>query len=165
MNVRSLFEGRNKRNPDLNPYTSNDDERLSWLTNDFLNYLSDWKESVNNRGNFSASEKASMLLNQQTLNGLHISVKSIAECIKILVNEGAEFVFTHRFNQDPLEQHFSHYRHKGGANNNPTVYDVRNLMTQLRAVGAQEINPKKGNTTNENCDINVIDNTKLPRRK
>jgi hypothetical protein len=39
MNVRNLFEGRNKRNPDLNPYRSTDDDRLRWLKEDFLQYF------------------------------------------------------------------------------------------------------------------------------
>ena len=83
-----------------------------------------------------------------------------------MLEQGASFVMTYNFNQDPLEQHFSHYRHKGGASNNPSVYDVRNTMTQLRAVGAQALNPKRGNISyNPNSDENVIENTKLPRKR
>ncbi|CAC5389762.1 unnamed protein product [Mytilus coruscus] len=45
----SLYEGRNKRNPDLNPYNSPNDERLRWLKEDFLNYFSEWEQAVMNR--------------------------------------------------------------------------------------------------------------------
>jgi hypothetical protein len=38
----------------------------------------------------------------------------ITECVKYLLGEGADFILTHTFNQDPLEQHFGHYRHGTG---------------------------------------------------
>ncbi|XP_076084495.1 uncharacterized protein LOC143055247 [Mytilus galloprovincialis] len=165
MNVRSLFEGRNKRNPNLDPYRNLQDVRLNWLKTDFMNYLSTWKDSVVNRqGNFTKSQQAGMQLSYQTLQGLQISVNSITECTEFLLNEGAPFVLTHNFNQDPLEQHFGHLRHKTGANNNPTVYEVRNIMTQIRTIGAQALAPKRGNTQRGNIN-RVIDNTKLPRRR
>lgn len=39
LNVRNLLEGRNKRNPDLNPYRNVNVPRLAWLRNDFLEYI------------------------------------------------------------------------------------------------------------------------------
>lgn len=113
------------------------------------------------RENLTQGQKNSMLLSKQTIAGLTISVNSITECTKFLLDKGADFVLTHHFNQDPLE-HFGHYRHKGGANSNSSVYEVRNMMTQLRAVGAQALNPKGGNVTCNNAD-DVINHTKLPR--
>ncbi|VDI69359.1 Hypothetical predicted protein [Mytilus galloprovincialis] len=103
-----------------------------------------------------------MTLSRQTLDGLKISVKFITECVKFMLGAGAEFILAHHFNQDPLEQHFGHYRHKSGANNNPTVYDVKN-MTTLRAVGSQALQPRRGNISVNRENI-PIDNTKLPRR-
>jgi hypothetical protein len=73
------------------------------------------------------------MLSRQTLTGMKISVKSITECVKYLLGEEADFILTHTFNQDPLEQHFGHYRHETGDNSNPTVYNVRHMMTQMRA--------------------------------
>ncbi|XP_063403610.1 uncharacterized protein LOC134687330 [Mytilus trossulus] len=165
LNVRNLFEGRNKRNPDLEPFTAGDDPRLTWLKSTFLDYLKEWKQSVVQRPNLTPSQKLSMQLSAQTLAGVKISINSITECVKFMLDQGADFVLTYNFNQDPLEQHFGHYRHKGGANNNPSVYEVRNTMTQLRAVGAQALNPKRGNITNVNNNENVIDNTKLQRKR
>lgn len=167
MNVRNLFEGRNKRNPDLNPYRSTDDDRLRWLKEDFLQYFTEWEQSVMNRpGNFTQKEKKGMLLSHQTLTGLKISVHSIVDSVKFLLDFGAQFVLTHAFNQDPLEQHFGHYRHKVGDNSNPTVYGVRHMMTQMRAVGAQALQPKRGNicVNSENQEF-LIDNSKLHRRR
>ncbi|XP_033739584.1 uncharacterized protein LOC117326894 [Pecten maximus] len=165
LNVRNRFEGRNKRNPNLAPYMQTDDERLDWLQQDFLGYLDTWKHKVHNRpGNFSASQKASMLLSYQTLEGLRISVKSITECVRLMLNEGAQFILTHAFNQDPLEEHFGHHRNKGGANDNPTVYDVRNALTQIRSVNVHAFAPRNGNVL-QNQQIVNIDNSSLPKRK
>jgi hypothetical protein len=147
LNVRSLVEGRNKRNSNLNPFTSTSDERLSWLVGDFKNYFRDWERSVDQRqGNFTKKEKASMGLSHQTLTGLEITVNSICECTKFMLNKGAKFILTSVFNQDPLEQHFGHYRHKGGHNRNPTVDEVRHILTSIRTVGAQALAPRHGNT-------------------
>ena len=107
-----------------------------------------------------------MMLSHQTLTGFKLSVNSIIDCVKLLLNAGADFALTHAFNQDPLEQHFGHYRHRAGDNNNPTVYDVRHTMTQLRAVGVQALNPRHGNIQANNVNQNyIIDNSVLPRRR
>jgi hypothetical protein len=164
INVRNLFEGRNKRNPDLNSYRSTDDDRLRWLKEDFLQYFTEWEQSVMNRpGNFTQKERRGMLLSHQTLTlTIKISVHSIVDSVKFLLDSGAQFILTHTFNQDPLE----HYRHKVGDNSNPTVYDVRHMMTQMRAVEAQALQPKRGNirVNSENQEF-LIDNSKLHRRR
>lgn len=82
-----------------------------------------------------------------------------------MLEEGAEFVLTHNFNQDPLEQYFGLLRHKGGANQNPTVYDVRNTMTQLLAIRSQALVPKGGNIIRDKENQPAIDNHKLPKRQ
>ncbi|CAC5400612.1 unnamed protein product [Mytilus coruscus] len=157
---------RNKRNPDLNPYNSPSDERLRWLKEDFLNYFSEWEQAVMNRvGNFTLKERKGMLLSHQTITGLKISVHSIVASVKFLLNSVAKFVLTHSFNQDPLEQEFGHYRHRVGDNSNPTVYEVRHMMNQMRAVGAVALAPKRGNIHRQNDENRfVIDNSKLPKR-
>ncbi|XP_076091095.1 uncharacterized protein LOC143063058 [Mytilus galloprovincialis] len=165
LNVRNLYEGRNKRNPNLNPYTNINDERLQWLTGDFLSYFDLWEQSVMQRpGEFTNKQRKGMLLSRQTLTGLKISVLSIVACVKFLLEIGAKFVLTHNFNQDPLEQHFGHYRHRAGDNSNPTVYDVRHMMTTMRAVGAQALAPRHSNINNKENRNMVIDNSKLPKR-
>ncbi|KAH3720563.1 hypothetical protein DPMN_063462 [Dreissena polymorpha] len=165
LNVRSLSEGKNKRNPNLQPYVSVDDERLAYLCEDFLGYLVEWEEMVEKRnGKFTRNEKATMLLSHQTMTGLKMSVMSICASVKIMLNAGAEYVLTHSFNQDPLEQHFGLYRHKSGANSNPSVYEVQNMMSTIRTVAAQALPTKRGNIKCSESAFD-IDNTQLPRRK
>ena len=165
LNVRHLYEGRNKRNENLNPYTSTDDARLKWLTDDFLGYFAEWEASVQQRpGNFNKSAKEKMRLSHQTVEGLKITVTSVVECVKFMLNEGAKFLMTHNFNQDPLEQQFGHYRHRAGDNNNPTAYDIRNAMTEMRAVGAQALDPRRSNILADRTNLFVVDNTPLPKR-
>lgn len=143
LNVRNLLDGRNKRNPDLNPYRDVNDPRLAWLRNNFLEYIKEWERCIETReGELTPAQRAAMQLSHQTKTGLEISVLSITRCVKIMLEEGAEFVLTHNFNQDPLEQYFGHLRHKGGANQNPTVYDVRNTKTQLLAIRSRA-SPKR----------------------
>ena len=166
LNVRSVWEGRNKRNPNLEPYSSTDDPRLTFLTTDLPTYLREWQNGVNKRpGMLSKANRASMLLSHQTVRGIKISCASISECVKDLLNQGAKYVLTHSFNQDPLEQHFGHYRHKSGANNNPSVYEVRNTLTTLRAVKSQAIAPKRGNVKRHLMDKENVDHSKLQRRR
>jgi hypothetical protein len=102
LNVRSLYEGKMKKNENLTPYTTVDDPRLFRLQDNILGYLKDWEKSVmEHPGNIPLSERNKMLLSIQTQIGLNISVKSFVQCIKILLNSGAPFVLTHAFTQDP----------------------------------------------------------------
>nr|XP_034339030.1 uncharacterized protein LOC117693074 [Crassostrea gigas] len=166
LNVRNPYEGRNKRNPDLNAYTNPEDERLHWLVNDFLEYFAQWKQTVDDRGEFSEAQKATMQLSHQTLTGLKMSALSITACVRFMLERGSQYILTSFFNQDPLEQHFGHYRHKVGSNNNPTVYEVKNILTQIRTVGAQALPSARGNCKrDENRRPRTLDHTPVPRRK
>lgn len=46
LNSRHLYEGQNKRNSNLKPYTCQNDERLKWLFEDFLTYFEEWRFAV-----------------------------------------------------------------------------------------------------------------------
>ncbi|XP_046579981.1 uncharacterized protein LOC124287470 [Haliotis rubra] len=77
LNVRSLSEGRKTRNRDRDIYCEADDDRLTYLMNDFLGYryFDSWRVSVTNRpGDFTKGQRSSMMLSHQTLEGLQISV-------------------------------------------------------------------------------------------
>ena len=127
-----MHEGTHKRNDDLKPSQSTEDERLQYLSGHFLDYFKAYKASVDHRkGVFSKSEKAAMQLSHQTLEGLEITVKAVVECIKFCLNEGMPYVLTERFNQDPVEQHFVIHRIKGGCNNNPTLEEFNNSMVRI----------------------------------
>lgn len=119
MNTRNINEEVCKRQSNLKEYSQLNDCRFQYLLQDFLWYFSDWEERVGNRAeNFTKSQRHCMMLSTQTVKGIKISVNSIVESTKFLLAEGAKFVLTNQFNQDPLEEHFAHYRYKGGSNDN-----------------------------------------------
>ena len=150
-NTRNLYEGTEKIN----------------LLETFLAYFSEWSNSVAQRsGNFTSEDRANMQQSHQTLDGFKISVRSIVACVKVLLQQGAPFVLTNVFNQDVLEQHFGHYRHKGGACDNPTLDNVRHSMNTLRTVGSAALAPLRGNIKRmKSVDQDHLMNSELPRKK
>ena len=166
MNTRNLQEGIWNRNPNLEPYKSVNDPRLVWLETTFLKYLDDWELSVSNRrGNFSKKQLNQMQLSKPTLTGLRMTTKSIVACIKLLLNENAPFVLISHFQQDCLEQHFGHYRSKGGCNNNPSVFEALHICNQVRSVNSQALAPERGNVLRQFEHVDVSDTTRVPRKK
>ena len=129
INVRNLNENVRKRIPDLKAYTDVGDVRLRYLRYDFFGYLLDWERNVDvSWPQLTKQGKKRLVLSHQTVLGLRKSVHSITvmttELIKFLLEKGTPFVLTHNFNQDPIEEHFAHCRHKCGGNSNPTVWDI-----------------------------------------
>ena len=168
LNVRNLYEGNDTGNHDLDAYTDANDPRLQYLEETFLGYFNEWQSSVTSRpGNFSNQERLKMQLSQQTIDGFKITVRSIVACVRHILQQGAPFVLTEVFNQDVLEQHFGHYRHKGGACNNPTVNDVRHTMNVLRTVGSSALAPLRGNTKRRHdaSELSSDCHDSLPRKK
>ena len=164
LNSRNLLEAQRKRNPDIAPISSVDDPRLNWLMEEFLPYFSEWEREVDTfYPHLPKSERAAKQLSHQTLTGLKLTTKSIVACTKFLLNQGAQFIMTDHFNQDPLERHFSHYRQKGGANENPSVFEVCHLINQVRAVSTQAVAPRHGNVRGNL--LVQLDHAPLPRRK
>jgi len=165
LNVRSQLEGQLKRNVDLAPYTEADDSRLQWLEREFLSYFDDWKQSITDRrGNFTKKEKSGMILSHQTLEGLEISVKSIVSCVRFLLQNGATSVLTHRFNQDPLEQHFSKQRQANGGSRNPSVTEFNHNINRFRVLSSEQFATVKGNIK-DHARERRIDHRPLQRRK
>ena len=164
MNARSTTEGYRKRNDHLNAYTSVDDQRLTYLTGEFLQYFRDWKFSVEHRqGEFTKSQKAAMQISHQTLEGLEITTKSVCECVKYCLNNGVSFVLTEKFNQDPIEMHFGNHRLQGGCNTNPNMDQFNNSMVRLRTSGRQALAPLRGNIKRR-LELREIDDTPMPKR-
>ena len=121
-NVRSRTEHVRKRNQFIKPYTTQDDERLTWLKDVPLKYLDDWKNATLSReGKYSPADRGKMFLSLQTYEGLRIAVHSHVEAIQFLLAEGFEYVLSERFMQDVLEDYFGHQRAKGGRSDNPTA--------------------------------------------
>lgn len=165
LNVRSLYEGRNSRKPNMEPYSTPTDARLTWLQTDFLQFFQDWKQEAELHEDLTKKERAAMCLSHQTVKGLEITAKAVSECTIYVLEQGVPFVLTSVFNQDPLEQLFGHYRHKGGHNNNPTVYEVQNVTPVMRVVRSQALAAVRGNCKRLDMAERVIDNTPLPKRK
>ena len=166
-NTRNLYEGKEKLNSDLGAFTDPDDPRLVYLMETFLGYFDEWRNSVDQRdGNFKSEDRVKMQLSPQTLCGLKISVRSIVACVKFLLQQGAPFVLTAVFNQDILEQHFGHYRQKGGACDNPSLDSMRHTMNTLRVVGSQALAPLRGSTKRmTEKDKDSLVNCELPHKK
>ena len=67
LNMRNTSEGDRKRKNFLKPYRNIDDPRFDWLQSVFLKYLSDWKESIEERpGQFTLNTKDGMFISWQT---------------------------------------------------------------------------------------------------
>lgn len=89
LNLRSATEHLRKKKSFLAPYTSQNDGRFLWLTNDFLGFLRDWKQSITNRpGNLTQNARSKMFLSWQTYEGLQITAHSLIEATKFLLSEG-----------------------------------------------------------------------------
>ena len=119
--------------------------RFLWLV-DFLNYLKNWKESTDNRqGNFTQNARSRMFISWQTYEGFQISVFSVIEATKFLLQEGMEFVLTERFCQDPAEEYFGNQRKLGRRSDNPDISSFgynNNTIRIQRAVSCQSGNTR-----------------------
>ena len=63
-----------------------------------------------------------MFIPWQTYEDIKISIYSLFEVVKFLLENGTSFVFTEKFNQDRLEEYFVKNRSLGQRNDNPDVY-------------------------------------------
>jgi len=54
----------------------------------------------------------------QTYEGYNVTVHSVIEATKFLLQEGMEFVLTERFSQDPVEKYFGKQREIGRRSDN-----------------------------------------------
>ena len=62
-----------------------------------------------------------MFISRQTFEGLYITVYSIVAAVKELLSSGAEYVFSERFCQDPLEEYFGDQKKLGKRSDNPDI--------------------------------------------
>lgn len=172
LTVRHQDEYVNTNNRNVRPYTTIDDDRLTWLTGDFLNYFKEWKESIENcefASNLSDEDKQFMFIADKTYEGLQITCNSISEIVKYLLTTGGmKFVLTEKFNQDVLEEYFGRQRSLGRRNDNPTMFQ---LSYQANVIRIQRcIVPVKGNTEGRHRgkrvrSWSIVDNEPLDKRK
>ena len=86
-----------------------------------------------------------MFISWQTYEGLQISVFSVIEATKFVLQEGMEFVLIERFCQDPAEEYFGNQRKLGRRSDNPDIssfgYNNNTIRTReqyLVKVGTQK---------------------------
>ena len=114
-NVRSVHEHERKQNKLLAPHEKCDDPRFMWLTETFLQYFFNWKEEINSKAEeFTKDQMGRMFISIQTFEGLQISVHSLIECTKFLLESEVKYVLTEWFMQDCLEEYFGNQRQRGG---------------------------------------------------
>lgn len=83
----------------------------------------------------------------------------------LLQQPGVKFLYSERFNQDPLEAFFGLQRAKGSRNDNPTVKQFCDTTVSLRVQSSAALAPIRGNCRRKTTDNIVVDETPLPKRK
>ena len=124
LNERSVEESKSKLN----------DQRFGWLLDTFLPYLSPWKENINYRPEiFTQTEKGKMFLAWQTFEGIQITIFSLIEMVKYLLEQGMPFALSERFCQDSVEDLF-YRRCMGRCSDNPDInqFDYNNNAIQIQ---------------------------------
>lgn len=129
--------------------------------------MKQWKESTENRpGNYTQNARAKMFLSWQTYEGFKITVHSVTEVVRFLLEEGMEFVLTERFCQDPVEEYFGKQRRLGRRSDNPDIRQFgynSNTIRIERSISCQSGNTK-GRKDRKKAWEQVTDD-KLPCRK
>ena len=163
LNVRNTKEASVKLKPFLKPYSSVNDERFEWLSQQFINYFKQWKDSINFRlGKFSADDRSKMFISRQTYEGIQITAYSTVELIKFLLNNGVPYVLSGKFSQDSLENYFGRQRALGCRKTNPSLVDFGYNDNAIR--NSKLFRPIAGGNC-EDDEISDITNEKLPSRK
>lgn len=145
VNTRNYSESKVKNNPNLAPFENANDWRLQWLEQDFLGYLQDWEDEVQNLELPKDCDRKKMLLSRDTREGLQMTVLSIVEIVPFLLKKGAKMVFTERFCQDSLERYFGKHRAATGSNDNPTVLSYQQNVKKINIISKMMVKPKNGN--------------------
>ena len=105
-----------------------------------------------------------MFLSWQTYEGLKITVHSVIELVKFLLNNQVEYVLTERFCQDPLENYFGRQRSMGARKDNPSLRDFGYNDNTIR--NQRVFRPIAGNVGGANIMHAVeINDEPLPCRK
>ena len=167
LNTRSFDEASKKRNADLMPYTDKNDARCQFL-DDFLAYLSDWKECVHTRpGHFTGNDRTNMFLTHQTYKGLVMTIRSFKEACHYLLDNGVKFVLSNWFCQDPLEAHFGRHRSLVQQSENPNIYCFGYQENKLRIQRslAMQLQPRGNVEKRKRGDVPVIISNSLLKKQ
>ena len=122
--ISSTSEYLRKRLYDKKPFYSVEDERLTWLLEDFIAWLNRWrtdtmktqqipKGKVNKLQRKKAKKKG---LTFQTHEALVVTTLSLVSCVRYLLSQNFHFVLTRRLNSDCIESFFGAVRQMAGGN-------------------------------------------------
>ena len=104
-----------------------------------------------------------MFLSWQTYEGLKITVHSVVELVKYLLNNNIQFVLTERFCQDPLENYFGRQRSMGARKDNPSIRDFGYNDNTIR--NQRVFRPIAGNCRGAGVANAEISDEPIPCRK
>jgi len=141
-------------------YRREDDERFTFLTDEFLKFFEDWGNDVKSHVGSTKREKARMLFSHQTINALKITVHSFIGAVKYMHHIGAPKVNGRVFNQDPVEQYFAWLRSMVGSDNHLTKKQLLDARARHHVTGNIGVVSSKGNTQVEKRKLEV-DNSPL----
>ena len=105
LNIRSLEKHYRKTKPFPKPYINENDQRFSWMANQFLSYPNTWKENTQNRsGDFTQNPTSKLFVSLQTYHSIQIAVTSTAKAVQFLFEICYIFILTEKFCQGPVEE-------------------------------------------------------------
>ena len=98
---------------------------------------------------------------------IFLLVRTFMDLTKELLNEGARFVLSEKFSQDPLEEHFGRQRAAGGANENPTYLQFEKQEVSLNLMSSELINDLLGSnvSSKDTRPLDINDQRTLPRKE
>ena len=94
-------------------------------------------------------------------------VHSFIDLSKELFDEGADFILSEKFSQDPLEEQFSAHRWIFGTNENLSLVQFAQQSIALNVIKSDLISDLPGNTKGKPDNRAPIDNrgTRIPRKR
>lgn len=125
---------------------------------------------MDKREGFTDGEKAVMCLSTETLEGLHMSVRTFVEVTRFLLTlpgVTGQYILSEVFSQDPLENYFGQVRSRGGWCDNPTAKSCLESAQSLRVQGSMAMQPIRGNSSRKRRlfqDQEIISTKPLPKK-
>ncbi|XP_049805645.1 uncharacterized protein LOC126248581 [Schistocerca nitens] len=139
MNVKSVFKGKHKQNPYMDPLTT-DSVSMQFLL-DFLDWLDVWK----------AKGLSSGFLTKETFFAIQHTTYAVVEIARYCTEElGMSYLLTAKLQTDVLERRFGKYRQLAGSQYNVSVTQVYEAEKKLRIQSVMPLvlcSPSYGNIT------------------
>ena len=91
-------------------------------------------------------------------------MNSFVKLSRELLSEGAEYILSEKFSQDPVEEFFAKQRSMGGGHDNPTVSQFGSNMLTLQVAGESVRASKRANVASSS-KVHSVDDTPIPRKR